>query len=439
MKNNKLESWGRFPAFPQSTTSVNWPQELTSTLTQIRNQNGSTLAFGNGLSYGDSCLAENDHVLHTRPLDRFIAADWDQGVLQAEAGVTLEEVLALAIPRGWFLPVTPGTRYATLAGAVANDVHGKNHHVRGTFGKHVRRFELVRSDGRTMECSAQGNPELFAATIGGLGLTGIITWIELDLMPIRSSRIVTTNIRFGNLDDFLALSTELDPVHEYSVAWIDCLAKGRDAGRGVYMVGNHALDGHLEADPGRQLGVPFVLPFSAVNRLSLRLFNTVYYRARKSGRHSQVVPYAPFFYPLDKILNWNRLYGPQGFQQYQCVIPENNTREAMHEILRAIAKTGSGSFLAVLKRCGDVPSPGLLSFPLPGATLALDFPRSQGTNDILFPRLDAIVRAASGRLYPAKDAAMSGRDFRKFYPNWEQLEALRDPALYSRFWKRVTQ
>ncbi|WP_208598985.1 FAD-binding oxidoreductase [Desulfonatronum thioautotrophicum] len=433
-----VESWGRFPHAPQCAHPVHWRADIAAHLSQLARKQKHTLAFGNGLSYGDSCLASSGHVLDMRQVDRFLSADWDEGVIRAEAGVTLEVVLALAIPRGWFLPVTPGTRYVTLAGAVANDVHGKNHHVRGTFGNHVRRLHLVRSDGPDQECSPRENADMFAATIGGLGLTGIITWVELQLMPIRSSRIVGTSIRFGSLDEFFTLSNELDPLHEYTVAWIDCLARGSDAGRGVYMVGNHALDGCLEIDPGRQLSVPFVLPFSAVNQLSLRLFNTIYYRARKSGRHSQVIPYAPFFYPLDKILHWNRLYGPRGFQQYQCVIPECHAEAAMLEILRTVATSGTGSFLAVLKRCGDVCSPGLLSFPLPGTTLALDFPRGRDTNNSLFPRLDAIVRAAGGRLYPAKDAAMRGEDFRAFYPNWEQLESLRDPVLCSRFWKRVT-
>lgn len=407
-------------------------------LANMAAQHGSLLPFGNGCSYGDSCLAASDQVLHMRPLDRFIAANWETGLIRAEAGVTLNELLALAIPRGWFLPVTPGTRLVTLGGALANDVHGKNHHVRGTFGCHVPRFGLIRSDRAPLVCSRQENAELYAATIGGLGLTGIIDWVELQLVPICSSLIDTTHIRFGALDEFFALSAELDSKHEYTVAWVDCLAKGKAAGRGIYMVGDHAQEGPLVFAHQSRLNVPLTPPFSAINRLSLRLFNTAYYRGHRAGRHASRVSYEPFFYPLDRILNWNRIYGPRGFQQYQCAIPDANAAEAIRALLDATAAAHSGSFLAVLKRFGNVASPGLLSFPLPGVTLTLDFPQQGEITARLFSRLDAIVREAGGRIYPAKDAHVSGADFRAFYPGWERLEALRDRALSSRFWQRVS-
>jgi FAD/FMN-containing dehydrogenase len=402
-------------------------------------QHGTLLPFGNGRSYGDSCLAASDHVLHTRPLDRFIAANWETGLIRAEAGVTLNELLALAIPKGWFLPVTPGTQFVTLGGSLANDVHGKNHHVRGTFGCHVPRFGLIRSDQPPLVCSHQENAKLYAATIGGLGLTGIIDWLELQLVPIRSSLIDATHVRFGALDEFFALSAELDSQHEFTVAWIDCLARGKSAGRGIYMVGDHAQEGPLVFAKQSKLNVPLTPPFSAINRLSLRLFNTAYYRGHRTGRHSSRISYEPFFYPLDRILNWNRIYGPRGFQQYQCAMPEINAASATRELLEAIAAAHNGSFLAVLKRFGDVASPGLLSFPLPGATLALDFPQQGEITARLFARLDAIVREAGGRLYPAKDAHMSGADFRNAYPGFEQLSALSDPVISSRFWQRVSK
>jgi FAD/FMN-containing dehydrogenase len=317
-------------------------------------------------------------------------------------------------------------------------VHGKNHHVRGTFGRHVRRFGLVRSDRAPLVCSPDTHADLFSATIGGLGLTGVIDWVELQLMPIRSSMITTTTIRFESLADFFALSQELDGRHEYTVAWIDCLAQGKQAGRGVFYAGDHAEDGPLEVARNRKLTVPFTPPISAINKLSLRAFNSTYYRLHTKGRHVGRVDYEPFFYPLDRILQWNLIYGPRGFQQYQCVVPERNAESATRELLAAISASRNGSFLAVLKKCGDIASPGLLSFPLPGVSLALDFPQSVFIDTQLFPRLDAIVRAAGGRIYPAKDAHMSGDDFRSFYPNWEQLDALRDPALCSRFWQRTT-
>jgi FAD/FMN-containing dehydrogenase len=432
-----LYSWGRYPAHPQTAKPCHWRADIRPALVKMAAQYGTVLPFGNGRSYGDSCLAVSDQVLHLRPLDRFMAVNWETGLIRAEAGVTLDEVLALVIPKGWFLPVTPGTQFVTLGGALANDVHGKNHHVRGTFGCHVPRFGLIRSDRPPLVCSRQENPELYAATMGGLGLTGIIEWLELQLVPIRSSLIDATQVRFGDLDEFFALSAELDRQFEFTVSWIDCLARGKSVGRGIYMAGNHAEEGPLTFATPSKLKVPLTPPISAINRLSLRLFNTAYYRAHRASRHSSRISYEPFFYPLDRILNWNRIYGPRGFQQYQCAIPDSNAAAAIRDLLNAIAAAHSGSFLAVLKRFGHVASPGLLSFPLPGATLALDFPQQGEMTARLFARLDAIVREAGGRLYPAKDAHMSGEDFRVSYPDWMDLEALRDPMLSSRFWQRI--
>lgn len=438
MKEAGLLSWGNYPRHPQRAHAAHWRDEVAPRLEQLAQRYGSTLPFGNGRSYGDSCLAASDEVLALRPLSRLIAADWDAGLLRVEAGATLEEVLRVALPRGWFLPVTPGTKFATVGGAIANDVHGKNHHRRGTFGAHVERFALLRSDRGMLECSPAENTELFAATIGGLGVTGVVLWAELRLLPVGSSRIASTSIRFDNLGEFFALSAEHDAAHEYTVAWIDCLARGSSLGRGIFTVGDHAEAATLAPAAGSKLAMPVMPPFSLVNTVSLTAFNTLYYRRHPAGRQQRVVDYDGFFYPLDGIAHWNRMYGPRGFQQYQCVVPEAGARAAIGALLDTIAAHGAGSFLAVLKRCGAQRSPGLLSFPLPGVSLALDFPQRDAANKKLFERMDRIVAEAGGRLYPAKDAHMSGADFRRAYPDWQRVEALRDPALLSRFWQRVT-
>jgi len=417
----------------------NWRGELADKINFARQMHGTTLAFGSGLSYGDSCLAASDHVLYVRPLDRFISVDWATGVLRAEAGVTLNDVLTLSIPRGWFVPVIPGTKYVTLGGAIANDVHGKNHHRRGTFGCHVRRFSLRRSDTGPVACSPKQHAELFNATIGGLGLTGVIEWAEIQLVPIRSSRINYLIQRFGDLDEFFALSAELEASHEFCVSWIDCAATGRSNGRGIYMAGDFAGDGQLAVERIRERSIPLTPPVSLINRISVRGFNEIYWRKAPRNRRRRTAGYDSFFYPLDGIANWNHIYGPKGFQQYQALIPDRDSQAGIGALLKAIAESGTGSFLAVLKRCGDVPSPGLLSFPRPGTTLALDFPQTEQLTTTLFPRLDAILREMGGRIYPAKDAHISGEDFRRSFPAWTQVEALRDPALMSRFWKRVTQ
>lgn len=434
-----LRSWGNYPAHPQRAHFAFWRDTVAGDLARLAQRFGGTLPFGNGRSYGDSCMAATDEVLALRPLNRLVAADWERGVLRVEAGATLGEVLRVALPRGWFLPVTPGTQYATVGGAIANDVHGKNHHRRGTFGRHVARFGLLRSDRGALECAPDENTELFAATIGGLGLTGVVPWAELQLMPVRSSRVASNSRRFGNLDEFFALSDAHDAHHEYTVAWIDCLARGASLGRGIFTVGDHADDGVLECAARGKLAMPVTPPFSLVNRLSLSAFNTLYYHRHPRAPLQRTVDYDGFFYPLDGIAQWNRMYGPSGFQQYQCVVPQRDARAAIGALLDTIATHGAGSFLAVLKRCGAVDSPGLLSFPLPGVSLALDFPQRAARHPALFERMDRIVAEAGGRLYPAKDAHMSGADFRRAYPQWERVEALRDPALLSRFWRRVVE
>ena len=436
----KLEPWGNYPKFAQSASYSYWREDIAHDLSSTLENHTSTLPYGNGRSYGDSCLAKSDKVLCLRELNRFVSFDVDTGVIIAEAGVTLEEILILSIPEGWFLPVTPGTKYVTLGGAIANDVHGKNHHVRGTFGNHINWFSLVRSDKeKPIICSKNKNQHLFETTISGLGLTGIIELVELQLMPISSSVMNITTIQYESLTDFFQLANEYDSTHEYTVAWIDCLAKGKSIGRGIFSAGQHSNEGALDVNKKTKLIVPFTPPVSIFNKLSLKVFNSAYYNAHKIKQKNGISSYDPFFYPLDGMLYWNRLYGPKGFQQYQCVIPEDNAQSAMHEILISISKSGMGSFLAVMKKCGDISSPGLLSFPMAGVSLALDFPQKSNLNAVLFNRLDKIVCQAGGRLYPAKDAHMSGEHFRQFYPKWEKLEALRDPTLCSRFWNRVTQ
>ena len=421
-----LKSWGQLPALPAA--EERWWAHRASGLPLV---NGSMLAYGNGRSYGDVGLNSGGTLLHTRGLDRFIAFDGVSGVLTCEAGVLLSEILAIFVPRGWFLPVTPGTRFVTVGGAIANDVHSKNHHGAGTFGCHVQRFELLSSDGTRRICSATQNTPWFAATIGGLGLTGLITWVELDLKRVSGVGIETRNTRFKGLDAFFELNAEAEANHEYTVAWIDCLATPP---RGIFIAGDHSAGRGFPGATQKPLTVPVTPPFSLINGLSLRTFNQAYFNRPLAA--SAIVHYAPFFYPLDGILHWNRLYGRQGFFQYQFVLPMT-AREALDDVLKAIAASGQGSFLAVLKTFGSTPSPGLLSFPMPGVTLALDFPNRGTETRALFDRLDAIIDEAGGRLYAAKDARMSGAFFQNSYPGLDAFEPYIDPKFSSDFARRV--
>ena len=427
------ESWGRVRKAPHKVVRWHWRDATLPT-----DPGMSMLAFGNGRSYGDCCLNDEGMLIDAQGLDRFIAFDAQTGVLRCEAGVLLADILQIAVPQGWFLAVTPGTQFVTLAGAVANDVHGKNHHRAGTFGRHVRCFELLRSDGTRLHCSPTENRAWFCATIGGLGLTGLITWIEIQLKPSPGPHIDQEIIRFGELGHFFRLSAESDKAFEYTVAWIDGTAKGRSLGRGLFIRGNHAAGraGQRRNAPVRRLSVPFDPPFSLINGPALRLFNALYYRKQLRERTRATLHYAPFFYPLDAIDGWNRLYGQSGLLQYQCVIPSALAETAVAEILGEVASSGLGSMLAVLKMFGDLPSPGLLSFPRPGATLAIDFPNSSKRVLDLLDRLDRVTMQAGGAVYPAKDARMSAATFRQSFANWKQLEQLIDPRFSSSFWRR---
>jgi FAD/FMN-containing dehydrogenase len=435
---SRYQSWGRYPRFDQRALPFYWRADRLP----VDQLNGdSFLPFGNGRSYGDVCLNERGVLLDCRPLDRFVQIDAKAGILRCESGVLLSEILARIVPLGWFLPVTPGTRFVSLGGAIANDVHGKNHHRAGSFGRHVRRFELLRSDGSRLECSPEHNAEWFAATIGGLGLTGVITWVEIQLQGVANACVRQEVIRYGELGEFFRLARESDESHEHTVAWVDCLARGAKLGRGLFTRANYAESeqGRLPTSPRMRVRFPIDPPFSLVSGPVLKLFNTLYYHRQRSECVASRVHYESFFYPLDAILAWNRVYGARGFFQYQCVVPSGSMEEAVREILERIAASGVGSFLAVLKLLGDRSSPGLLSFPMPGATLALDFPNRGDKTLSLLEQLDEVTRTAGGRLYPAKDARMSAADFQQAYPNWKSLEELRDPQISSSFWRRVTE
>lgn len=391
------------------------------------------LPFGNGRSYGDVCLNKDGVLLDTSRLNRMIEFNRQDGRLKVEAGVQLGEILELLAPAGWFLPVIPGTRYVTVGGAIANDIHGKNHHLKGSFGTHVECFELLQSSGERLLCSRQQHPELFAATIGGLGLTGVIVWAQINLMPINSNSIEFEEIPFYSLDEFSAINQQSSD-WEYTVAWIDCLSHHKGGARGIFSRGRHATKNEQLDTPGEWLQAPITPPFSLVNKLSLRCFNAAYFRLHSRKQGLQNCHYRSFFFPLDGVKHWNRIYGRNGFYQYQCVVPDIET---IGKLLELIGSSGSGSFLAVLKAFGNIASPGLLSFPRPGLTLALDFP-NQGERTLAFlDKLDDIVRAASGAVYPGKDARMSASMFQQNYPGAKNFGQYIDPQFSSSFWRRV--
>lgn len=412
----ELYGWGRYPRIQ---ASMSFPQTLAEFGKAISDE-GSSIARGLGRSYGDASLAPQ--IINVGGLNRFISFDEYTGVLKCDAGVSLVEILSVFVPRGWFLPVTPGTKFVTVAGAIASDVHGKNHHLDGTFSQYVREITMLLGSGERLTVSPTQKSDLYRATCGGMGLTGVIVNATLKLKPIQSSQIVETTIKVPDLDAVLeAFEDNLSST--YSVAWIDCLAKGKDLGRSLLMLGEHAETGALYVNDHASKSIPIDMPAGLLNPATVRLFNTLYYQRIRHKEQTRTIHYEPFFYPLDKLSNWNRLYGKPGFTQYQFVLPKETARDGMRTILERIATSGRGSFLAVLKGFGQE-NQNLLSFPMAGYTLALDF-KVEPAVLALLNDLDKLVLDYGGRLYLTKDARMSESTFKASYPNWQQFEDVR--------------
>jgi FAD/FMN-containing dehydrogenase len=401
------------------------------------------LAVGMSKSYGDVALISNGLAIRTIGLNKFIEFDPETGILECEPGVLLREIQATFVKRGWMLAVTPGTSYVTVGGAIANDVHGKDHHFAGTFGDHVVSLELATSKGGLLTCSDEANSGLFRATIGGLGLTGLITSARIQLKSVAGPYFEAESIPFGNLAEFFSISEQTESENwEASVAWFDCST--RWAGRGSFTRGNSSKreydslkdDAKLNLN-ARNITFPVKPPFSLINKFTLDSFNHAYFQLQKAVSGKSQMHYKDFYYPLDGVTNWNRIYGPKGFFQYQSVVPMESASEATREMLEAIRRSGEGSFLGVIKTFADKKSAGLLSFAKHGVTLALDFPNRGASTERLFNTLDRIVRDAGGRLNPSKDARMSREMFAKGYPELTKFLKYRDPGFSSDFSRRL--
>ena len=414
-----LSGWGRYPS---AEASILAPRDAGSIKRILQNVVGPRIIpRGAGRSYGDSALATK--VLSSRYLNHFITLDTDALTIRTGAGATLAEILRLCVPLGLFLPVLSGTKYVSLGGAIAADIHGKNHHVDGSFCDHIDSFTLLLPNGGTIVCSQTENADLFRATCGGMGLTGIILDAAISLKKVPSAFIEALSVPAANLEESLALLQHYNK-NQYVVAWIDCLAKGSALGRGIIHLGSHSETGGLQHKRKRRLSVPFTTPGFLLNRHAIGGFNQLYYARHRLTRSVKSVYYDDYFFPLDRINGWNRLYGAAGFLQYQFVLPDYSAEAGLRETLNTISRAGKGSFLAVLKRFGPA-NANLLSFPKEGVTLTLDFKYEPDLLPLL-DRLDEIVLAAGGRHYLAKDARMSAAAFRHGYPRWHQFKAIKD-------------
>lgn len=412
----KVSGWG---GYPRIDSEVDYPTSVSGCIRQIQLP-GSVIARGLGRSYGDSSLYES--IQCSRYLDRFVEFNEATGAVTCSAGVSLDQIITTFLPRGWFLPVTPGTRFVTIGGAIASDVHGKNHHIDGTFCDYVDGLELLLGNGEVVTTAPTDKPDLFRATCGGMGLTGIILSARLKLRPVGSGNMLRTVVKVPDIEATLRAFEE-NAGASYSVAWIDCLSRGKALGRSQLMLAEHAEQGPLRVLSGRGLSIPCSLPSGVLNPLAVRLFNALYYnRASRSGTKS-IVSLHSFFYPLDSLRGWSRLYGRQGFIQYQFVLPKASGLEGIKLILERIRRSGSGPLLAVLKVLGRG-NDNMLSFPLEGYTLALDF-KAEPTVFPLLDELDEIVLKHGGRLYLTKDSRMSEATFKAGYPRWREFNDVR--------------
>jgi FAD/FMN-containing dehydrogenase len=409
-----LISWGNYP---RTHNSVHELQDIES-LKEKLSTDGDFIAFGNGRSYGDSAVSDN--IVHTKPYDYFLDFDETNGVLEVRSGALLSDILESVVKRGWFLKVTPGTKLITVGGAIASDIHGKNHHIEGCFSECLEEFTIMMADGE-IKVTQKGD-ELFLATCGGMGLTGVILTAKITLKKINSQFIRQTTIKTKNLKETFAAFEEYKHL-PYSVAWIDCLATQENLGKCLLMAGDFADDGDLNYKPKSKLNIPFNFPNFALNKFSVKAFNWLYYAKSPNGVSKQRVHFDSFFYPLDSIRNWNRIYGKNGFTQYQFILPKEGSFDGLEKILTKIAQSGKGSFLAVLKLYG-AENENYLSFPIEGYSLALDFKIEEGLFELL-DELDEVVNEYGGRIYLTKDVRVSEEVFEKGYSKIDKFRAFR--------------
>ena len=426
-----IQTWGRLSNTEHDIISFQTPNQAIQQL----KQHLPGVAYGMGRSYGDVALNTQGHLWQTTTLNHLISFNLETGILHCEAGATLQDIHRTLVPQGWMLAVTPGTQMITVGGAISNDVHGKNHHALGSFGDHLLSIKLLRTDGEIIECSRQEKSEWFYATLGGIGLTGFILEAKLQLRPIDGPWIESETIPYYSLQEFFALADASEADWEHTVSWIDCA--NSSSTKGLFIRGNLAQVQDKQISKFKDKNFPFTPPISLINKISLPVFNFAYFHGNTLKNSHQTVHYEPFFYPLDAIHDWNKMYGPRGFYQYQSVIPRDVSLEATHEMLKMIKKSGDGSFLAVLKTFGDRESGGLLSFPRSGVTLALDFPNRGEKTLKLFNELDHIVSEAKGRLYLAKDARMPKTLFEAAYPRIQEFLKYRDPNISSNMSRRL--
>ncbi len=409
-----LFSWGMYPKIKSNIKNLENKKQLKKYILEDK----EFIAYGNGRSYGDSAL--NKNILNCKTYDYFIDFDEKTGVLHCQAGVLLSDIIETFVPKGWFLKVTPGTKLITVGGAIASDVHGKNHHVEGCFSSCVEEFNIMLENGKVV--TSKKGDELFLATCSGMGLTGVILDAKIVLKKINSKYINQTTIKTKNLKETFDFFEKYKHM-PYSVAWIDCLAKNENLGKCLLMVGDFHDDGKLDFKEKKKKNIPFTFPSFILNNLSVKIFNWLYYKKAKDGISNQKVDIDTFFYPLDAIKNWNRIYGKNGFTQYQFILSKESSFEGLKEILEEIATSGKGSFLAVLKLYGEA-NKNYLSFPMEGYSLALDFKIQKGLFELL-DKLDKIVIKYNGRIYLTKDVRVKKEIFEKGYPYINQFRDFR--------------
>ena len=428
---NIYESWGKTKS-QNKTIKILERQDFN-----LGSLDTSFLPFGNGRSYGDLCINSLGTLLDTQNLNQFIEFNQEQGYIKAYSGVLLAEILELITPHNWFLPVVPGTKYITLGGAIASDIHGKNHHRFGTFGLHVEEFEVLKSNGERLLCSPASNSHLYRATIGGMGLTGLIIWAKIKLKKITNNFLDMELVKFSSLNEFLCLSKNADENFEYTVAWIDSGSHKSSSLKGIFMQANHNTTKLASGIKIQEFKLPNLIPFNLVNSYNTKIFNFLYYNKQLTKKTKTLINYNNFFFPLDLVSNWNILYGPKGFIQLQFVCPEAKIKIVIDEVLILLDRYDLRSPISVLKIFGNIQSPGLLSFPKPGITLAIDLPLIKNKTNIFLDEALKLIEENDGSIYPAKDTQMNQSFFKKSYSQVCEFKQFIDPKFSSDFWRRV--